>query len=49
MWEAVVLDSNGRHRYSYWGKGRYPDQLSVYTTLLNYTDDDIRKQHKNPF
>lgn len=49
MWESVVTDNNGRYRYSYWGKGRYPDQLSVYKALLNSTDDDIRRQRKNPF
>ena len=48
FWEAVVLDSKGHHRYSYWMKDQYPDELSVYMALHNYTEDSIKQQRKKP-
>lgn len=29
-WEVVSLVDGRHHRYSYWGKGIYPDQLSAF-------------------
>lgn len=30
MWEVVSLVDGKHHRYTYWGKNNYPDQLSAY-------------------
>ena len=40
MWEVVTLDSTGHHRYSYWGKNRYPDELAAYTAAQKMLDGE---------
>lgn len=30
VWEVVSLVNGKHHRYTYWGKGNHPDQLSAY-------------------
>lgn len=42
MWEVVALDSTGHHRYSYWGKRYFPDEISAWVAahnMLEQTDD----------
>ena len=41
MWEVVTLDSTGHHRYSYWGKNKYPDELAAYTAAQKMLDGEI--------
>lgn len=40
MWEVVTLDSTGHHRYSYWGKHKYPDELAAYTATQKMLDGE---------
>lgn len=34
FWEVTTLDSTGHHRYSYWSKSKYPDELAAYTATM---------------
>lgn len=40
MWEVVTLDSTGHHRYSYWGKDIYPDELAAYIATQKMLDGE---------
>lgn len=40
MWEVVVLVNQRYHRYSYWGKNKYPDQLSAYMAAQKELDQE---------
>ena len=49
MWEVVTLDSAGHHRYSYWGKNRYPDALAAYVAAQKMIDGEIAGCDFAPF
>jgi hypothetical protein len=40
MWEVVTLYGAGQHRYSYWGKNIYPDELAAYTAAQKMLDGE---------
>jgi hypothetical protein len=43
MWEVVTLDSTGHHRYSYWGKNIYPDELAAYMAAQKMLDGEANE------
>ena len=34
FWEVTTLDSTGHHRYSYWSKSKYPDEMAAYAATM---------------
>ena len=41
MWEVETVDSDGRSRYSYWGKRKYPDELGAFLAAQRMLDGEI--------
>lgn len=40
-WKVVTLDSTGHHRYSYWHKAKYPDEIAAYVAALKLINGEI--------
>lgn len=40
-WVVVTLGRDGKHRYSYWHKAKYPDEIAAYVAATKLINGEI--------